>query len=417
MEIVEQKQIDNAVNFSNSLVNESITNFQELLEFLEEFTPIFEKEKKKVPYHFNLIDVLGANENAHSRILEKLLKHQEVINERFEILESFIKFIKEKYKYKKDFQKININNPRITQEEKRIDLWIRDKDYSIIIENKIHWAPDRKKQLSRYIEETSKSYKNKQIYVLYLPPTYKQPEEQSWDNYFDSYIRKNRFLVLSFREDILPWIKDCVLPNIRVKNKSLLSAIEQYVDHLEEKFNSKTIYNQMNMELQKFIRQKLELNGIPPKDTLVKVSEKMDEMTNALNQLNELKKKIELEIFEKIKVEHFSKWADCLKTDFPEHKIVGRTEHSNVVNIGVLLNYNDVDISLMIEYDIIGDWIFYGIGIKETVSTKKDNALDFGDVLSNVTFDSNSTWYAIIDTSFDEAYMRLKTLIEKLENK
>ena len=33
---------------------------------------LLEKKKRKMPFHFNVIDELHANENAHSRILIKL---------------------------------------------------------------------------------------------------------------------------------------------------------------------------------------------------------------------------------------------------------------------------------------------------------------------------------------------------------
>jgi predicted PP-loop superfamily ATPase len=84
-----------------------------LFVFINKFRQIYDKEKVKLPYHINLIDELHANENAHSRILEKLLK-QKTHEGKFELLESFIEYLKEKGKENEDFSKIKIKEPKIT---------------------------------------------------------------------------------------------------------------------------------------------------------------------------------------------------------------------------------------------------------------------------------------------------------------
>lgn len=297
-----QQQFDDVIDFTESFVNENKNNFRVLLEFVDEFDKIHTIEEKKLPYHINLIDELRANENAHSRILEKLLQQQEPTNKGYEILKSFLLFIIEKYRDKDEFHKIKIEKPNITQEKKRIDLWIRDnKNYTIIIENKMGWAIDQPKQLERYIETTKEQgFNEQQIYVLYLPPTYdKKPDEQTWGKYWNHDIRKKRYLNLSFKNDILPWLKG-FLPNISPNNKFLSSAIEQYIDHLEGKFSLRAINNKMNMELQKFIREKLEINNIEPEKAFEIVSEKIQEIDNVLIQLESLQEKIQDEIDEKI---------------------------------------------------------------------------------------------------------------------
>src|ERR1035437_2240650 len=87
--------IKEAFEFSTQIVKEGYANFDGLLDFLTEFMKIFNDEKSKLPYHINLIDELHANENAHSRILEKLLKQKTNVGT-YELLESFIEYLKEK---------------------------------------------------------------------------------------------------------------------------------------------------------------------------------------------------------------------------------------------------------------------------------------------------------------------------------
>ena len=41
---------------------------------LKDFQNTYKCEENLLPYHFNVIDELHANENAHSRILQKILQ-------------------------------------------------------------------------------------------------------------------------------------------------------------------------------------------------------------------------------------------------------------------------------------------------------------------------------------------------------
>ena len=114
---------------------------KDFLCFNPDFMELYREEVEKLPKHINLIDVMGADENTHSRILACLLR-QKTSSGQFAIMESFVQYIKVKVKKKSDvsdFKKIKVNNPIITHGTKFIDLWIRDYyNYAIIIENKIH---------------------------------------------------------------------------------------------------------------------------------------------------------------------------------------------------------------------------------------------------------------------------------------
>ena len=47
----------------------------------------------------------------------------------------------------------------------------------------------------------------------------------------------DRFLEIDYYHNILPWLKETVLPNCRVREEWLESAIKQYIDHLEGLFD------------------------------------------------------------------------------------------------------------------------------------------------------------------------------------
>ena len=132
-------EIKNTLDFINKAINQEQEEYKCLFAFLKRYEELYQKVGTKQSYHINVIDELHANENAHSRILAKLL--QQKSHNRFEILESFIEYLTEQKTA--SFYNLKIESPIITQETERIDLWIRDKTYSIIIENKIQQLETR----------------------------------------------------------------------------------------------------------------------------------------------------------------------------------------------------------------------------------------------------------------------------------
>ena len=60
----------------------------EIIALIETFNRQYEKELEKVPYNLCLLDLCGANENAHTKILVQLLKYK--ANENHPFLESLL---------------------------------------------------------------------------------------------------------------------------------------------------------------------------------------------------------------------------------------------------------------------------------------------------------------------------------------
>ena len=58
----------------------------DLIKLLNDFNKRYTSLKQRLPYHLNVIDELHINENAHSRILCKLLQYQSE-NGKYEFLE------------------------------------------------------------------------------------------------------------------------------------------------------------------------------------------------------------------------------------------------------------------------------------------------------------------------------------------
>lgn len=416
---IDESSFSSVIAFSNELAEQELRNDKysliKTIEFLNSFDVIYRKEKRRIPYQINIIDELRANENAHSRILGMLLRHKELDGGGNMILKSFIDYIIDKNNDKKYFSEIKekIKNPQITVEKSRIDIWIKErKKYAIIIENKVYNATDQDRQIERYIEVTKEEgYKEENIYLLYLPPTYeKEPEERSWGTYKNSEIRKKRYLKLSFRDDILPWLKTYVLPNARVKEKLLLSSLEQYIDYLEGKFSLRRINNKMNMKLQEFIKEELKITKAEPEVALKEVLKKESDVRNAMNQLSQLRDSISLECFQK--------WEKSLKENYPNLNIIGNCSKLSPdhTQVGVKIDNGDISFSLLIEYHY-NNKIYYGIG-KHYATNEMNNNLDFTELIDDLNFKTTTDWwYGWKYTSFENAYSRLTTLIDKVVNK
>ena len=373
--------------------------FSEINILSELVAKIRREEQAKLPYHINIIDLIGANENAHSRILEHLLK--QYTNGKFEILENLLQYINAT----NQCFNLNVNTPRIKAEKKRIDILIEDKEYAIIFENKIHNAIDQEAQLSRYIEKVNEmGYRKDQIYILYLPrDNGKSPNDDSWGEYKEMF--KPRYMRLTYRNHILPWLRDFLLPNIRIKDIYLKSCIEQYIDHLEGLFSLRNTEVNMNKELKEQISEVLNLGISSDKNHSI-VLEKMKELDHLRDQLAIIKYNIEKECWEE--------WLKRLSIDFPNLELINHIDDSHYTKVGVKFIWNDIAFSVLIEKDTKSNTIYYGIGrhyasenIISEIQSKLKHILD--------GFETSQWWYGYKYTSFKNAYNRISSLIKCID--
>lgn len=375
-------------------------SFDYINELSQSFMKIFNFEKSILPYHINILDLLWANENAHSRIFAELLKQKS--DNKYDILSCLLEYLTG---INPNFKHI-VHKPKITSEKDRIDLLVLDKEYALIIENKIHDAIDQGSQIARYIEKVrEKGYRNSQIYVVYLTrDENKKPHDQSWRLYDVDYKKdfSDRYFPLSFKEDVLHWLINYVLPNCKVKDVYLKSTIEQYIDHLEGLFNLRKIQNKMNAELQNHIKQVLELNSNPEQNYPV-LQNKLEELVKVEDQIKYLIKATERECW--------LGWLGKLKLDFPNYDIVDYTNAATFVKVGVILEIKGIKFAVLIE---MGNNIYYGIGRHESSDELNE---DLKTILKPLLegYKESQWWYGWKNTSFQNGYNRLKSLINEIE--
>ena len=204
----------------------------ENIELAKALGDYYEEQEAALPFHINVIDELHANENAHTRILTHLLKYKE--DGKHVILSSFLKQLPTF-----NVDTFDIEKSKVYFNRDNIDGLIeRDGEYAVIIENKIHWAVDQDKQIERYVNtEIERGIPSDNIWVIYLTRDGRKKVEGYSLTEKTKEILGDRFLEMDYYHNILPWLKETVLPNCRVREEWLESAIKQYIDHLEGLFD------------------------------------------------------------------------------------------------------------------------------------------------------------------------------------
>ena len=134
---------------------------------------------------------------------------------------------------------IDTSRATIFKEFKHIDIYISDGKKHIILENKVY-AKDQPTQIARYIDAIQnkgaekKDAEDEDIYVLYLHPDGKLPDNQSFGDYHARLLGENpsiKFKVISYGNEILSWIDRC---KNEVSNITDLNVfLSQYKDVIE----------------------------------------------------------------------------------------------------------------------------------------------------------------------------------------
>ena len=247
-------------------------------------------------------------------------------------MESLLAYIVVKREHT-SYSSIKIEKPQITQEKHHIDLWVRDKDYAIIFENKVYNAPDQKRQLSRYINQTKQyNYREEQIFVVYLSSWGQEPDKQSWGKYKDAF--SSRYVNLSFRDDIIDWLKEQVIPNIRDKDFYLKSAVLQYIDYLEGMYKKRTIDKEMSMEIRKVIEERLKLDKcLDNREKVNILQSKIEDMNEILQQMETMQNEYRNKIF--------ASWREEVANRYPQYR---HTSPEDDTHVGVIMEIGGVEV-------------------------------------------------------------------------
>jgi hypothetical protein len=191
-------------------------------------------------------------------------------------------------------------------------LTSKEKDFALIIENKCRGASDQDAQICDYWRGVKNGgFDEKGMYVLYLPPlnTFSSPSDISLGE------MKERFgvagdlvghlMTYSYRDLVLPWLKEDVLPNISYGSGVLVDSLCCYIDLLEGMFAVRTDKRDVRIEscsrFEKFVDlERADFSEIWEKDTeclklideILRCSNEMEITEKDANSLGALQSKL-----------------------------------------------------------------------------------------------------------------------------
>lgn len=184
---------------------------------------------------FNVLDEMHANENAHTRVLVRLLQIPFVCK-------SFVEYIaSERPDLASRITPFKEKDYHVDCFSEYIDARIYYDSLVFIIENKVKDAVDQDAQIDRYVESEMTRRPATNIYVIYLTKDGgKKVSEGSFKVSreilgFESAERPGRFIELNYKNHIINWLENRIYFSIAdtMAQPYLRSGIQQYVDYLK----------------------------------------------------------------------------------------------------------------------------------------------------------------------------------------
>ncbi|MCY4210369.1 MAG: PD-(D/E)XK nuclease family protein [Gammaproteobacteria bacterium] len=223
---------------------------------------------------FNVFSILGVETDevrTHSAFLTDLLDPQGSHRQGGAFLKLFLGL--DALKSSKSEEYRNPDTFQVSKEastaQGQIDILLESKDACIVIENKIY-AQDQISQLNRYYQYAKKKFSHdKQIKLIYLTLDGSLPDEKSLKavNGQGRHLRKDEVVCLSYSEDIIKWLEDCM----KLQEVQRVSPIREIV------FQYRDLLKQLTGQLTNK-RLSVELKDILVKDENHKLIPELEEM-------------------------------------------------------------------------------------------------------------------------------------------
>ena len=211
------------------------TEAEKAIAFLDEVKPIIkdihakEEEKRARGENFNVFSILGieTREFYICKMLGALLSPQGAHEAGKIFLEKFLEDVLNESAIGAETSIVRCEDA--TKERRRIDLTIEIDGKIIPIEAKIH-AGDQGHQLADYFEEI-KNRKGACAYICYLTKDGRKPSRNSMTSTSgNTILKETQIKRLSWKDDIVPWLEDCVALET-VQRKTMVQAnIWQLID-------------------------------------------------------------------------------------------------------------------------------------------------------------------------------------------
>ena len=380
-----------------------------LLGLVEKYHSKREEKLGELPFRYNVLEEVRVNENAHTRLLMRLLEYTPA-------LLSFLAWLEKKY----TFHAPKVDKPKITAEKHRIDGLIQEeRKYAIIIENKVCGAVEQEGQLGRYIDKCRELlYDQSSIYILYLfDRPGNDPSPQTWGKYKAENF-EGRYLVLSYKQDIIPWLKTFLKKHkgTEEKTKVLREGVAQYLDYLRLLFKIDR-YTTMKSELTQFLENELKLGSFQEPIALLE---------DKLKSIDELR----AEVKRLLKYYRIKAWGKVTETEqeWSSAKVFIDAEiGKRYTKFGIHYQLEGARFVALAEYDIEEDYVLVGLGCHQGASEKRLSnlikAFENGPKKEDkpakgwkTKSQYNNLWYGWYKVEPEEAMAKFNELVKDLES-
>lgn len=367
-----------------------------------------ESFKKSRPFHLNVISAAARGrlkETAHSIILHDLLHHPIILSS---FLEDIVGIEAD------TFSISDIEYP----DRDRIDLSLRSKNKYLIIENKVNSAEEQKGQLYRYVSQAEKTHNKDDIIILYLTPSsymaptiYSRSKDGSGDEEDYRTVDTDRITIKSYKYDIIAWLKQ-LADNYQIINESepyLKSAVLQYIDYLEEYFQTKDEYQKLHKMIEKELKNVL---GIEESQSLQSQIEILTDKKTSLERLlseisaflNKLQTQQAIERLESVAIELNEKFKG---------QVTFKMFNLQEPEMGFDVEFNNQILHVTITYTSAQKywWRVYATQGIESVAIHHIEELMIP-VMGTVSNGSKGTWDIYQQTSVQNCGLRISELAE-----
>lgn len=268
-----------AINLSKSLFHQKINGLKDSLRYGQQVNKIVEHYISPRPFRLNVIEAAchgRFKETGHSMVLAEMLRHP-IIQASF--LGTFLG--------------LKYDHLEVAAETDRVDVSLKGDGIFVIVENKINGAVEQDSQVYRYVHEIGMEkygYTLSQIYVIYLNPTNRASptdfslcDKNGKHNAFKE-LGREHYIVLSYKDDITNWLR-----NLTIDNEPFIqSALEQYIDFLDSKFNTSLLDKAMNNEIKELLLKELQIADKSLGEQIAVLENQRDKTEDLLNHLNSL---------------------------------------------------------------------------------------------------------------------------------
>lgn len=311
---------------------------------------------KNMPFHINVVSSAARGklkEIAHSMILHDLLHHPDLLSS---FLEEIIKIPGD------TFCTADIRYP----DQNRIDVSLvsRKTNKFLIIVNKVNNAEEQPGQLYRYVlNAQQQGFPISDVTVLYLnsdnytPPSLYSRSKEGEGEEDDVYtIPVDMINIKNYKFDILNWLKSRER-EIDSNETTLKSALTQYIDYLEEYFQTKDKFKKLHDMTHKEIIKILGLENLSKEEIIKVLSSKIQDLDNLKSEIESLNRQL--------KIEKWNDILDCILQELTEKfsgRIVFRKFSNTVPEIGFDVKYMNSFLHVTLVYwtNGIPYWRIYG---------------------------------------------------------